>query len=206
MNKLCVLSAIVLPGALMTACGVAQMQGGPMPPPGPGITTASPTCPGGAPVGGTTVVTLYNFAIDSGGQRSVTVGAEPAYIPTGCWNVMWIISSGPFTFSNPPIKFTTSFPGGQTPGLQPIYTVFFADPAVAQSWKYSIYVQAPTPGGGTQKWMCDPRVVATGSRPAPVNPTALSAASLPGAPSQVADDMAARAAAATPMKVLCSLV
>lgn len=204
MKKLCLSTVLVLPGALLTACGVGQMQGMPMPPPAPTPTLAVPTCPGGAPVAGTTVVTLSNFAIDAAGQRSVVVSADPAYIPIGCWNVMWIISSGSFTFSNPPIKFATTFPGGQTPGLQPIYTVFFADPAVAQSWKYTFFVEAPAPGGGTQKWMCDPRVVATSARPAPIDPTAHSAQAVQAAQALVAAEMAVRAAAATPTTVLCS--
>lgn len=196
MKTLCLLTAGVLASAGFAGCQTDSIRAWTLPPP---VTQASPTtsCTG-ATANGTTVVTLYNFAVDASGQRSVMVSADPANIQTGCWNLTWIISSGSFTFTPPGVVFTTSFPGGQAPGFPPTYTVFIADAASPQSWKYNINVQAPTPGGGTQKWTCDPRVVATGAKgPVPTDPTDPTA--------QLAAVESTRAASiATPAKVLCS--
>ncbi len=175
MKNLCLLTAVTLASASLAGCTTTQgqMWGGTT----PVGTLAGPTCAGGVPVKGTTVVTLSNFAMDSSGQRSVTLSIDPAMIEVGCWNLTWIISSGPFTFSSPGITFSPSLPSTQAPGFPPSYNIWIADSTAPATYKYTIHAFVNAPGG--PKWACDPRVIATASKaPQPPNPTATSAAEM----------------------------
>lgn len=166
MKNLCLLTAVTLASASLVGCTTPQAQtwGGST----PIGATAGPTCASGAPVKGTTVVTLSNF-VDVGGQKSVTLSTDPALIEVGCWNLTWIISSGPFTFASPGITFAPALPSNQAPGFPPSYNIWIADTTAPGTFKYTIHAFVNAPGG--PRWKCDPRVIATASK-APQQPSA----------------------------------
>ncbi len=167
MKNLCLMTAVTVASVSLAGCvHPPQLMGGLA----LATSTSGPTCPSGAPVKGTTVVTLSNF-VDVGGQKSVTLSTDPAMIEVGCWNLTWIISSGPFTFASPGITFVPALPSNQAPGFPPSYNIWIADTAAAGTFKYTIHAFVNAPGGA--KWKCDPRVIATASKaPQPTNPTA----------------------------------
>ena len=170
MKKLCLMTAVTLASASLVAYMTppAQLSGGDS----PLAATAVSTCGNGVPIKGTRTITLSNF-VDVGGQKSVTLSADPVYIDVGCWNLIWVISSGPFEFSYPGITFSPALPSNQAPGFPPSVNFWFANPTTAGTWKYTIFAQASAPGGGVIKWKCDPRVIATASKaPQPSDPTA----------------------------------